>query len=83
MLEALTPESSTSCWDGEYFFGYARQEDDKEKVKDMWFRANDNGITFGFTEKDWKSIRALFRRAWAVQEVRVAWDGLALEYGEL
>ena len=83
MLEALTPESSTSCWDGEYFFGYARQEDDKEKVKDMWFRAHDNGITFGFTEKDWKSIRALFRRAWAVQEVRVAWDGLALEYGEL
>lgn len=83
MLEALAPESPASCWDGEYFYAYVRQEDGGVKDTDFWFRANDNGITFGFTVKDWKSIKALFRRAWAAQEVRVAWDGLALEYGEL
>ncbi len=84
MLAALTPESSSPRWDGEYFFGYAaKPEDEKEKGKDFWFRAHDNGITFGFEEKEWKSVQALFRRAWEVQEVRMAWDGLALEYGEL
>jgi hypothetical protein len=84
MLDALTPESSTPRWDGEHFFGYsAKPEDAKEKGKDFWFRAHDNGITFGFSEKEWKSVQAVFRRAWAIQEVRMAWDGLALEYGEL
>ena len=84
MLGALTPESSSPSWDGEYFFGYAaKPEDEKEKGKDFWFRAHDNGITFGFAEKEWKSVQALFRRAWEVQEVRMAWDGLVLEYGEL
>jgi hypothetical protein len=84
MLGALTPESPTPHWDGEHFFGYtAKPEDEKEKGKDFWFRAHDNGITFGFAEKEWKSVQALFRRAWDVQEVRMAWNGLALEYGEL
>jgi hypothetical protein len=82
MLEALAPESSTLHWHGEYFFGYTADAE-KERGKDFWFRAHDNGITFGFADKEWKSVQALFRRAWAVQEVRMAWDGLALEYGEL
>jgi len=84
MLGTLTPEGSSPHWDSEYFFGYtAKPEDEREKGKDFWFRAHDNGITFGFAEKEWKSVQALFRRAWDVQEVRMAWDGLALEYGEL
>ena len=84
MLATLTPEGSSPHWDGEHFFGYtAKPEDEREKGKDFWFRAHDNGITFGFAEKEWKSVQALFRRAWDVQEVRMAWDGLALEYGEL
>jgi hypothetical protein len=84
MLATLTPEGSSPHWDGEHFFGYtAKPEDEKEKGQDFWFRAHDNGITFGFAEKEWKSVQALFRRAWDVQEVRMAWDGLALEYGEL
>jgi hypothetical protein len=84
MLGTLTPEGSSPHWDGEHFFGYtAKPEDEREKGKDFWFRAHDNGITFGFAEKEWKSVQALFRRAWGVQEVRMAWDGLALEYGEL
>jgi hypothetical protein len=84
MLATLTPERSSPHWDGEHFFGYtAKPEDEREKGEDFWFRAHDNGITFGFAEKEWKSVQALFRRAWEVQEVRMAWDGLALEYGEL
>jgi hypothetical protein len=83
MLGTLTPEGSSPHWDGEHFFGYtAKPEDEREKGKDFWFRAHNNGITFGFAEKEWKSVQALFRRAWDVQEVRMAWDGLALEYGE-
>jgi hypothetical protein len=84
MLSALTPESPSPHWDGDFFFGYtAKPEDERDKGNDFWFRAHDNGITFGFAEKEWKSVQALFRRAWDVKEVRMAWDGLALEYGEL
>ncbi|MFY9753772.1 MAG: hypothetical protein WBS18_05845 [Candidatus Acidiferrales bacterium] len=48
----------------------------------MWFRAHANGIPFGFSEKEQKSVQGLFRRAWAIPEMRMAWDELALEYGE-
>ena len=48
-----------------------------------WFRAHANGITFGFSGEEWKGVRELFHRAWEVPEVRVAWDALSLEYGEL
>ncbi|MGC1658930.1 MAG: hypothetical protein WA737_02825, partial [Candidatus Acidiferrales bacterium] len=49
---------------------------------DVWFRAHANGIPFGFSEKEQKSVQGLFRRAWAIPEMRMAWDELALEYGE-
>jgi len=42
-----------------------------------------NGITFTFSEKEWTAVRTLFRRAWQMPEVRLAWDALTLEYGEL
>jgi hypothetical protein len=29
------------------------------------------------------SVQALFRRAWELSEIRMAWDALTLEYGEL
>jgi hypothetical protein len=45
--------------------------------------ARDNGITFTFSEKEWTVVRKLFRRAWEMPEVRLAWDALTLEYGEL
>lgn len=28
-------------------------------------------------------VQALFRRAWELPEIRMAWDALTLEYGEL
>lgn len=81
MLVALTTDGSAR-WNGQYFFGYVAPSEEG-KGKDVWFRAHANGITFGFSEKEWKSAQGLFRRAWEIPEVRMAWDELALEYGEL
>ncbi len=80
MLAALDPEKARAQWKGEHFFGY--QLDGEEGVE-FSFRARENGITVTFSEKEWKAVRELFRRAWEVPDVRLAWDGLILEYGEL
>ncbi len=50
---------------------------------DFGFRARQNCAPFGLSEKEWKSVQALFRRAWELPEIRMAWDALTLEYGEL
>lgn len=81
MLGALGDD--TRRWNGEHFFGYVPASEDSKAKEDVWFRAHANGITFGFSEKEWKAVQALFRRAWEMPEVRMAWDELALEYGEL
>ena len=84
MLAALPPDGQTRRWEGEHFLGYvAPSEDGKGKDRNFWFRAHQNGITFGFSEKEWKAVQALFRRAWELSEIRMAWDALILEYGEL
>jgi len=80
MLASLDPDGPTHHWNGEYFFAY-RSEEGKEA--EFSFRARDNGITFTFSVKDWDAIRGLFRRAWENPDVRLAWDELVLEYGEL
>jgi len=82
MLGALAPDSPTRRWEGGHFLGYVAASEEG-KGKDYWFRAHENGITFGLTEKEWKSVQALFRRAWELPEIRMAWDALILEYGEL
>jgi len=81
MLAALTTDG-LARWNGEYFFGYVAPSEEG-KGKDVWFRAHANGITFGSSEKEWKAVQVLFRRAWEIPEARMAWDELALEYGEL
>jgi hypothetical protein len=82
MLAALAPDSSTRRWESGHFLGYVAASEEG-KGKDYWFRAHENGITFGLSEKEWKSVQALFRRAWELPEIRMAWDALTLEYGEL
>ncbi|HKV27304.1 MAG TPA: hypothetical protein VJN90_03385, partial [Candidatus Acidoferrales bacterium] len=83
MLGTLTAEGAIRRWNGEHFFGYLASSDEGKGKDDVWFRAHANGITFGFSEREWKSVQALFRRAWEIPEVCMAWDELALEYGEL
>ena len=80
MLSLLTPDGPTSGWKGEHFFAYRIAW---EKETHFSFRARDNGITFTFSEEEWKAVQELFRRAWEVPDVRTAWEGLILEYGEL
>jgi hypothetical protein len=65
-----------------YFFGYSVTPQDQDPDA-FWFRAHDNGITFGFAAKDWAIVQQVFRRAWELPDVRVAWDALKDEYGEL
>jgi hypothetical protein len=81
MLAAFSPKvRAPQYWRGEKFFGYVTE---REKETEFWFRANDNGITLGFSAEEWKAVQNLFRRAWEMPEVRASWDALVLEYGEM
>lgn len=80
LLAGLPKVEPPMPWDGERFFGYLVQ---RGGDVEYWFRAQDNGITFGFTREEWKMLSDLFRKAWERPEVQVAWDEMSLEYGEL
>ncbi len=88
MLAGLQPKNAEwrgqlipgGHWQGEEFFGYVVE---RGKEKEFWFRAHGNGISFGFSEEEWGQVRKLFRQAWEIPEVKVAWEALSLEYGEL
>ena len=80
MLAALGPEGLAPSWEGVRFYGYLVE---RGKEREYWFRAHENGITFGLSEKDWTAVRELFRRAWEIPDLRTMWNGLTLEYGEL
>ena len=82
MLAALASDRPTRRWEGGHFLGYVAASE-QGKGNDYWFRAHENGITFGLSEKEWKSVQALFRRAWELPKIRMAWDALTLEHGEL
>jgi len=80
MLSGLGPQSPARHWEGYYFFGYLVESGE---AKDFAFRARDNGITLILSRAEWKAAQELFRRAWQLADVRLAWDGMMLEYGEL
>jgi hypothetical protein len=80
MLAALGQETTTTHWNGEYFFALRGRRDGETEFS---FGARGNGITFTLSEKEWTALRKLFRRAWQMPEVRLSWDVLTLEYGEL
>jgi hypothetical protein len=67
-------------WSGELFFGYAVTEGESAG---RWFRAYENGITFGFTDEEWRQVQELFRKAWTNPELNAVWEKLSQEYGEL
>ena len=82
MLKALVADHETGDWTGNYFFADLIADAPGAPVE-VWFRANDNGITLGFSVDEWMALDALFRRGWELPEIRRAWEALALEYGEL
>ena len=81
MLERWDIRYPNSLWNGHYFFGYTGQADGGELQ--AWFRAQSNGISFGFTAQEWESIRELFRRARDMPELQRVWQEGLLAYGEL
>jgi hypothetical protein len=80
MLAGLPKIEFPRAWDGEHFFGY---QADIAGRRELWFRAQKNGISFGFSLEEWKTVQEVFRKAWEDPELKRAWDGLSLEYGEL
>jgi hypothetical protein len=82
MVEALGPHSGLRRWNGLYFFGYSMTPPDRDPDA-FWFRAHDNGITFGVAAPEWAVMQRVFQRAWTIPDVRLAWDALLDEYGEL
>jgi hypothetical protein len=81
MLTALDSDGATRAWSGGYFVGGVATPEKSDT--DIWFRAHDNGITFRFSAEDRHAVHALVRRAWQMSDIRMAWDALAIEYGEL
>lgn len=81
MLAKLGPTGQPR-WHGRFFLGYLGPTADRGE-RSVWFRAHDNGITFGFTAKQWSTVQALFRRAWDLPDVQSAWQALTDDYGEL
>ncbi len=73
-------EFDSGFWSGEQFFGYVVTEGESAGY---WFRAYENGITFGFTNEGWEQVRELFRKAWSNSALHAIWQRLGQEYGEL
>ncbi len=80
MLARLPQIEFPDVWDGEHFLGYPA---DIEGRRELWFRSQKNGIAFGFSLEEWKTVQEVFRKAWEDPELKRAWEGLSLEYGEL
>jgi len=75
------PEYSPALgWSGPKFFGYFVKSGSS---RGYWFRRHDNGITFGFTESEWASLRMLFDRCFEQPEVAALWQQQWWEYGDL
>ena len=83
MLRAFPEPKPQQTFDGERFFAFTTQAHTPGEPIDCWFRAKDNGITVGFSSEEWKTVGELFRRGWEMPEVKVEWEALSLEYGEM
>jgi hypothetical protein len=65
-------------WDGEHFAGYLVEQGNKHG-----YCVHADQSTFIFPKDDWELLQKLFRRAWEKPDVKLLWDDLSLEYGEL
>ena len=78
----LLADRAPGDWTGTYFY-VAVISPTKTEPSEIWFRAHDNGVSFGFTVQEWRTVHRLFQRAWDLPDIRVAWEALTCEYGEL
>lgn len=82
MLSDLLADRAPGDWTGTYFYA-AVTSPTRTEPSEIWFRAHDNGVSFGLTFAEWRSVHRLFQRAWDLPEIRVAWEALLREYGEV
>jgi hypothetical protein len=80
MLADLVTDQEPCDWTGTYFSAAVTSA---TECREIWCRAHDHGVSFGFTVEEWRTVHALFRRAWELPDIRVVWDALRREYGEL
>ena len=71
MLFGLCDDREMQHWDGELFYAYTSRNGDEIDVS---FRAKDNGITFGFSSREWAGGKKTVSKAWNSPEVSRTWD---------
>ena len=82
MLADLLADREPGDRTGAYFYAAVTSPGPKEP-SEIWFRAHDNGVSFGLTHAEWRAVHHVFQRAWELPEIRIAWDALLREYGEV
>ncbi len=60
MLEALGPDNRLRRWEGVHFFAYSVTATEQDP-QGFWFRAHDNGITFGLPATEWTRAQRVFQ----------------------
>jgi hypothetical protein len=82
MLSDVIADREPGDWTGAHFYA-AITSPTATEPSEIWFRAHDNGVSFGLTMQEWRTVHRLFERAWELPEIRVAWEALTREYGEV
>jgi hypothetical protein len=79
MLDRLKSEEA---WSGIHFRAWVT-EATREKPARFCFCRHRDGITFGFSAKEWQSLKGLFAKALATPKLERLFAELSLVYGEL
>jgi len=79
MLARLQP---AGYWKGREFFGYTDALVPNQ-VRRFYFRHRINGVTFGFSQEEWSTLKEMFAKAFALAELKPTLAELSLQYGEV
>jgi len=74
MLEQLVPDRE---WNGIHYSGHVSEQ------RRFYFRRRSEGIQFGFSAEEWRTLKELFAATIQTQKLQAAFAELALVYGEL
>jgi len=79
MLDRLKPDQS---WNGIHFRAWMTDERPEKTARFCFFRHRD-GITLGFSSKEWRSLKDVFAKAFSTPKLEKLLAELSLVYGEL
>ena len=69
-------------WRGIHFYAYTVQDTPEEPVR-FYFRRHRDGVTLGFSQQEWHSLRSLFAKLPKMPALQKLFTELSLVYGEL